>query len=90
MREPEKENGRWGRPLPVVHPSGKVDGAEIVTPVIDSRKREATAIAHLALKGAVVHRLVEGGYLCCWGPLTRELAGLDELEAHARRTGAMR
>lgn len=55
------------------------------------RKREATAVAALALHGGhVVHKLEGGRYLVVWRGLTRECADLDELEAHARRVGVLR
>lgn len=54
------------------------------------RKRFEHLRAVLALRdGHTVHRLAEGGYLVAWKAWTRECADLAELEAHARRVGAM-
>jgi hypothetical protein len=46
--------------------------------------------ALLALRdGHVVHELATGGYLVAWKSWTRECRDLAELEAHARRVGAL-
>jgi hypothetical protein len=46
--------------------------------------------AALALHGGhVVHRLSDGRFLVTWRGQSRECADLAELEAHARRVGAL-
>lgn len=56
----------------------------------DDRKRLATLRAVLALHGGhVVHKLADGSYLVTWRAFSRECRDLAELEAHARRVGAM-
>ena len=61
-----------------------------VPPEADAnRKREATAIARLAIhRGHVVHQLRGGEYLVEWRGCTRHCRDLAELEQHARRVGA--
>jgi hypothetical protein len=57
----------------------------------DEGKRLATIRASLAIRGGhVVYELASGGYLVCWRAMTRKCADLAELEAHARRAGAIR
>ena len=59
--------------------------------VADSRKRLATLRAVLALHGGhVVHELAGGTFLVTWRAFSRECHDLDDLEAHARRVGALR
>ena len=68
------------------------DGAVAVTSFKagDDAKRLATIRARLAIRGGhVVHELASGGYLVCWRAMSRECADLVELEAHARRVGAL-
>ena len=56
-----------------------------------ARKREATAIALLAIhRGHVVHRLRGGEYLVTWRGVSKHCRDLADLEAHARQVGAMR
>jgi hypothetical protein len=57
----------------------------------DGRKRLATLRAVLALHGGhVVHELADGTYLVTWRAFSRECCDLADLEAHARRVGALR
>ncbi len=53
-------------------------------------KRTATVIAMLAIRGGhVVHKLVGGEFLVTWRGHHKHCADLAELEAHARRVGAV-
>lgn len=55
------------------------------------RKWLATLRAVLALHGGhVVHELDDGAFLVTWRAFSRECRDLDDLEAHARRVGALR
>ena len=55
------------------------------------RKCEATVTALLAIHGGhVVHPLRGGEFLVVWRGCMRHCRDLTELEAHARRVGAMR
>lgn len=55
------------------------------------RKRFEHLRALLALhSGHAVYQLADGGFLVAWKALSRECRDLAELEAHARRVGAMR
>ncbi|MCZ8165771.1 hypothetical protein [Silanimonas sp.] len=74
----------------------EIDRANCAVPVTvdkagDDAKRLAGLRARLALHGGhVVHELAAGGFLVIWRGLSRECRDLAELEAHARRVGAMR
>lgn len=57
----------------------------------EGRKRLATLRAVLALHGGhVVHELADGAFLVTWRAFSRECRDLADLEAHARRVGALR
>lgn len=60
-------------------------------PVDDAeRKRLAGLRASMALRGGyVVHKLASGEFLIVWRGHSREARDLDELEAFARRVGAL-
>lgn len=62
-----------------------------VQPQASADKRAATTIALLAIHGGhVVHRLAGGEFLVTWRGHSRHCRDLADLEAHARRVGAMR
>lgn len=50
-------------------------------------KRVATLIAEAALRGFVVHRLADGGFLACRWNLSRDLPDADALETFLRQVG---
>jgi len=50
-------------------------------------KAIATQIAELALRGHVVHQLVDGGYLVCKYGYTHHAPDFAALQAFARRLG---
>lgn len=54
-------------------------------------KRLVTLTAMLALHGGhQLHRLASGEFLICWRTHSTFCRTLDEVEAHARRVGAIR
>ena len=54
------------------------------------RKRLAGLRAQMALRGPyIIHELAQGGFLVVWHGLSREARDLDDLEAFARRVGAV-
>lgn len=52
-------------------------------------KREATVIARYAMKGAVVHKLADGGYIVAQWGLTRHCPDFAGLVAFARQMGVL-
>lgn len=52
-------------------------------------KAQATLFEKLALAGHHVHRLPDGGYLCCKYSLTRHCENFDELEQFAKKLGVL-
>lgn len=55
-----------------------------------TRKRFEHLRALLAFRRQTVHQLADGGYLVASQSWSRECRDLAELEAHARRVGALR
>jgi hypothetical protein len=64
--------------------------AAIVALSLEKRKAEATLRAQLALRGHVVHRTVEGGYLVVRQGNVKHCADLDALQAFGWKVGAVR
>ena len=85
---PESEEATWhGGFEGAVEKRENLDCADAA----DGRKRLATLRAVLALHGGhVVHELADGAFLVTWRAFSRQCRDLADLEAHARRTGAMR
>lgn len=55
------------------------------------RKRFEHLRALLALRdGHRLYALADGGYMCAWRGLTRDLNDLDAVETFARQIGALR
>lgn len=84
---PESDEAAWqGGSEDAVETRESLDCA----PLADRRKHLATLRAVLALHGGhVVHDLADGSYRVTWRAFSRECRDLAELEAHARRVGAM-
>lgn len=55
---------------------------------LEERKREATLMAKLALRGHAVHRTADG-YLVCRHGYVKHCTDLDALEGFARIVGAV-
>lgn len=62
---------------------------EIIGAAESLSKRETSLIAAFALRGVAVHRLADGGYICCQWTHTRHCLGLRELAAFARQMGVL-
>ena len=58
------------------------------TNILD-QKRETTLIARVAIKGAAVHRLADGGFIVVQWGLSRHCVDFASLVAFARQMGVM-
>lgn len=57
--------------------------------ILATSKQEANLLARFAIKGAVVHRLSDGGFLVCqWGQ-SRHVPNLANLTAFGRLMGVI-
>ncbi|MDI3510820.1 MAG: hypothetical protein PWQ61_1585 [Betaproteobacteria bacterium] len=61
----------------------------IVADAAEHRKRMATLVAKLALRGHAVHTTAEGGFLVCWHGYVRHCPDIVALEAFAKQVGAL-
>lgn len=61
----------------------------IVAQPVDMGKPVANLIAQYAMRGHIVHRLADGGFLVVKHGMCRECKDLQALEAFARQTGVV-